>query len=912
MALSLRCYLPWLPTAMFFLLSTTFCTTMVSCHKTNTRYSEHCASFVPEAAPTDPETTTIPFPPQQDGYYLGGDGIQDKHSDSSESYFSTDNRRILLFSTNHVYSTVVPYVYKVEGNLILQTSSNTFYFGQLSYGSGSQRGALNFEIEGFWSKSTGRLCMVGSGTTVPEEGKPRVLEALVKITDVHSSASITSLVRGNITSLSASDSESYFEPISLLIFHKTNYKYTEVSKIFDHACAGGDDVPANMLLRLPLGTHICSLLYRSFNVFQLEYPSDCNSHQKCNPLGGAIGYLPPAMSLRPLQCSEDKQSLRILLEFPNSSYANYYLPFNPNITWIAEGSWDSKKNQLCAVACRINTSDSYTSSHIGDCSMRLSLRFPAFWSIKNTRSIVGQIWSNKTVGDSGYFGKIKLSYKNDGIEIPGLKYNYTVIDKAKASCKTDNPSGNTQKRYPEITTGDLELDMSVRDSKGKQLGWGRSRLLFVGNKFQSRNYVMSSSTSSPSPPSKIRDSTPQNISYNIYMSLSSSTKGSAKTIEISAEGIYDAETGRMCLVGCKNLDLNNLTQGSDSMDCEILINLQFPLEDSNDRVKGHIESKRTKSDPLFFETLSLSAVSFSSRYAENDIWRMDFEVILALVSNTLVCLFTVYQIMYAKKHHSLSSSISLLMLVVLTLGHLIPLVLNFEALFVKKSSRRIRIYGTGAWLEQNEVIVRTITMVAFLLLFRLLLVVWSAKFADENQKASWNAEKKTMYVSLPLYIAGGLIAVFVSWRNSNLGGVQMNSSSYSRHQQALWMGLRSYAGLLLDGFLFPQILLNIFQDSAASSLSQFFYIGNTIVRLAPHAYDLYRAHNCVDEFEWSYTYANPATDYFSTAWDVVIPLVAMLLAAIIYLQQCFGGRFLLPRRLKQTGAYDKIPSVSDP
>ncbi|KAF2316306.1 hypothetical protein GH714_041647 [Hevea brasiliensis] len=139
------------------------------------------------------------------------------------------------------------------------------------------------------------------------------------------------------------------------------------------------------------------------------------------------------------------------------------------------------------------------------------------------------------------------------------------------------------------------------------------------------------------------------------------------------------------------------------------------------------------------------------------------------------------------------------MLVVLTLGHMIPLVLNIEALFFSKQNRQSFQRASGGLLEMNEVIVRAVTMVAFLLKVRLLQLVLSA-----------------------------------------------------------------------------------------------------------------RAHYYNDDFDWSYMYANPAADYYSTACDVIIPLGGLLSAAIIYLQQRNGGRCFLPKRFKELKVYEKVPVTSEP
>ncbi|KAA8523898.1 hypothetical protein F0562_010321 [Nyssa sinensis] len=227
---------------------------------------------------------------------------------------------------------------------------------------------------------------------------------------------------------------------------------------------------------------------------------------------------------------------------------------------------------------------------------------------------------------------------------------------------------------------------------------------------------------------------------------------------------------------------------------------------------------------------------------------MDLEIVMVLTSNTLACVFVGLQLFYVKKHPDVLPFISLVMLVILTLGHMIPLVLNFEAMFLQNRNRQNVLLGSGGWLEVNEVIVRVVTMVAFLLQFRLLQLALGCTIGRWKPK---------------------------------------------------------------DGFLFPQILFNVFQISKESSLSRSFYIGTTFVRLLPHAYDLYRAHNYVQRhFDGSYFYANPTADFYSTVWDIIIPLGGMLFAVIIYLQQKFGGRCILPGKFRESRAYEKVPVVS--
>ncbi|KAJ9129144.1 hypothetical protein P3X46_034069 [Hevea brasiliensis] len=457
----------------------------------------------------------------------------------------------------------------------------------------------------------------------------------------------------------------------------------------------------------------------------------------------------------------------------------------------------------------------------------------------------------------------------------------------------------------------MQFEMSIKNSRGKRFGWGHANPISIGDKIAPRNQYFRpySSPRTEKAKDKAKPLQPLNISYQMSLTSFNASSKEHTYVQISAEGIYDGETGVLCMVGCKYLDPNNQILANDSMDCEILVNVQLSPFDSNQYIKGRIESTRESSSPLYFEPFSFSAVPYYRRI--NSIRRMDLEITMALISNALISVFVGYQIFYVKKHPNVFPFISLLMLVVLTVGRMIPLVLNFEALFLPKQNTQSFLVSGGGWVEVNEVMVKVVTMVAFMLQFRFLQLVWSARLADGNQKASWVAEKKALYVSLPLYIAGGLIALFMNCWNCKLGK-EMDSPSFYRNQHSLWPNIRSYAGLVLDGFLFPQILLNFFHNSRENALSCFFYIGTTFVRLLPHAYDLYKAHFYVDDFDWSYIYADPSADYYSAAWDMIIPLGGLLFAAIIYLQQKKGGRCFLPKRFKELEGYEKVPVVDNP
>ncbi|XP_022717737.1 uncharacterized protein LOC111276226 [Durio zibethinus] len=911
--------LPFFHAFFLFFISFFFYLNMISGTETQFSYRHHCDSVVHESKPAEEEFNIIPF---ADRYYSGGD----KFLNPSSNQYYPPVSKVLVFETHHVYTTDVEDVFKVKGNLIFQSSyyyERSFSHGWSFYSHSSDSGALDFDFQGFWSRTTGKLCMVGSSYTYSKEGKLLHLAAVLKLNNLKNSSTINTLVTGTMDSLYPADEPNYFDQISLLMFPQVNYNYTMVSKQFSQGCPGATDVPEDLSLSLSLTTTICDIILAGGNAFELEYASGCDSSKSCGPFGNGIGYLPQVMSLRMIQCSDQdmKLKLRFLIEFPNSSYRGYYSSFNFSTSLVGEGSWDAKKNQLCIVACRIyDASSSLEKSHVGDCTTRLSLRFPAVLSIRNTSTVVGEIWSEKHRNESGFFDRIvirKTDHSSGGIQLQGLKYEYMKTNKVSKLCPKKKTTRNSGEQYPDGYSGDMGFSMSIiKGSKGG-IGWGSSNPLAVGDQpYQRFPFLRPSSSSRP----KNDNGSLLNISYTMSITLSSfkldtglnpfnqSLNGYLE-IQISAEGVYDAETGNLCMVGCRDLRAENKASLKHSVDCDILVNIHFPPLNSDrkgSKIGGSIKSMRQNTDHFHFGPLPFTGRAYYGRWAMESIWRMDVEIIMSVISNTLAIVFIVLQIIHGRKHPGVCPFISFLMLVILALGHLIPLVLNLEAMFDQDSERSVWFRG-GTWLEMNEVIIRVVTMVAFLLHIRLLMFSWTARCSNEKKKALWIAEKRGLYVCFPVYISGGLIAFFLKWRKNLVDTGRY--SPYDREQIFL-VGSRAYAGLILDAFLFPQILFNIFQNSREQALSRFFYIGITLVRLVPHGYDLYRAHNYVDVDD-SYIYADPSADYYSTAWDFIIPVLGLFFAAIIYLQQRFGGRCVLPKRFQESVAYEELPVASE-
>ncbi|KAK7246509.1 hypothetical protein RIF29_41378 [Crotalaria pallida] len=917
-------YLPSYPLFFFIFFFFSSVSAKLPDHVFLSAYTDLCSHLIPFSPPKpntpSPISDSLAF---YSAFFSGGDPIFNRSSSSSNSLFfhPTSARPTLNHSVFGLRAQLVLHQRPAGPNRRRLLRSFVYPGRRVS----SQW--MRLSLRGLWSRSSGKLCMIGIGSY--GNNNLRNVNVVVRLSYPLDSTISRSLITGTIGSFDAKNSFHYFKPISILgLSQGSNYKFTLTRN--ENGCGAGSD-GASLSFKNS-SQDACSVFHGHTDRFELEYESRCGN-VSCNPLGLDAGKLPGFMYFYGARCV-GRRKIQLLLGFPDSGYSDDAFPFHPNTTLISEGEWDEKETQLCAVACRIlNFTGSWvdTNPYVGDCSIRLKLRFPAVLSLRNRSTVLGQIWSDKGVGESGYFSKIGFqgSLKiTRGIQ--GLQYKYAEIDRVKKTCAEKMTAKGKGSMYPDGYSPDMRFSVYVRNSKG-QVAQGYSSPLFVGDQIyagQLYGGVPSMLTVGNFKANRDQYSKLLNVSYTISFNPPPDFKfGGVVTstkVKIGAEGLYNRNAGLLCMIGCRHLRPNDkILIKNESLDCEIIVNVQFPPLNAKggESIKGTIESTRQKSDPYYFDTLQLSSYSIYTSQADASIWRMDLEIIMVLMSNTLACVFVGLQLLHVKKHPDVLPNISIVMIVVITLGHMIPLILNFEALFMANRSQQNPFLGSGGWLEVNEVIVRMVTMVAFLLELRLLQLTWSSRQDEGSQPGLWVSEKKVLYMTLPLYIFGGLIALIVHiWKNSLQKRFKPLKLSRHRFQfsrgpayqpPSLWEDFKSYAGLLQDGFLLPQILFNIVFNPEGKALACSFYGGTTIVRVLPHAYDLYRAHSSAWFLDLSYIYADHRLDFYSTAWNIIIPIGGLLFAFLVYIQQRFGSRCILPKRFRESSSYEKVPVIGN-
>uniref|UniRef100_A0ACD5U0H8 Uncharacterized protein n=1 Tax=Avena sativa TaxID=4498 RepID=A0ACD5U0H8_AVESA len=751
-----------------------------------------------------------------------------------------------------------------------------------------RRGSLNFDLDGYYSLSTGDLCMVGTGAGRSADGAPvALLPAVLRVRFPSPNANLTSpFVTGRLETTALSPAGGIFEPVALLAYPEQGYAYEE--------SASCPQLPADGRGALQLfdGRNFSCAAVKSLlkTPFRLDYGSDSSS----------LGIRQRYMFVNRMHCAADG-AVRAYVVFSNQTDLSRYYFMVGEKAIVAEGFWDRKANRLCLKGCHVKSSGpSRADLAVGECGVGMSFWFPGVWSIQERSFAAGLVWNASLKSEQGIVGHSTLAGPHFRGNFAGLKYNYTKVDEAmKYYYKESSLSKKRKGKFPDSNS---YRDLVFRFYLKKGGGSGYAAPITIGSMlYDGSSLVVSSPFSQPA----VMEMKQRllNVSYDIRY-VGNWSLENFQHQHISSEGVYDTETGSLCLIACREVNI--------SSDCKILVTAQFASLDSKvtQHVQGKIKSLREKSDPLFFETLEIASYEMYIDQVDESIWRMDLESTMALISMTLSCVFIVVQLFHVKKVPEALPAMSITMLVVLALGYMTPLVLNFEALF-KNSNKQTVPFSGGGWLEVNEVMVRIITMITFLLQLRLLQLAWSARSVDGNKLETWAAERKVLWICLPLYIIGGVIASVVHMRvGHNRRMLRGHVSRMRPVPHAFWEDLVSYGGLLLDGFLLPQIILNVFSASKVRALSPGFYIGSTLIRALPHVYDVFRSRHYMPSLRPSYMYARANDDLFSLAWDIVIPLGGVLLATLLFFQQRLGGAFFLCSRTRRASEYEMVPTVS--
>ncbi|XP_047053759.1 uncharacterized protein LOC124659999 [Lolium rigidum] len=853
-------------------------TTTLSAAVSTSSYSSVCPSVAPASdhhTDVDDALSLARSFQIYDGYFSGGADSLFSHDDQLHNNY----RSFSLFPDSASCTSDLALVH-VVATLTLTGPRSIKYMSHGRRRNHTFAQSISFVLDGYYSSTSLQLCMVGTGTELAANGSS--LKQYLDVTlhlHVPSPSSLTDpFVTGTL------DGSSDFAAIQLLAYAEgEGYRYGERA-----TCSAPVQQPATGLLQALEGNFACEALRET-------------SYRLLDHRGGGPAML-RRMHVNRMQCGADG-AVRAYMVLSNDTGSGrrgyrgrgYYHHMVNDEAMVAEGHWDSDRRMLCLRACRVVRSQPSTLAVL-ECGIGMSFWFPAVWTVLERSTVAGVLWSSGVnIGAGPISGGVISAFSFDdhrrNLSDVTYSYNDTMLEVAKKHYYLNISKRKRKGSFPaqgNYAYHDFRLQFYMKNA-----GTGDAYPVTMGSVMLNEDGFVADDSSS-SRPAVVGNLL--NVSYYIHIyahqpenRVNMSRSYTLEEGRISAEGVYDPKRGILSMVGCQ--------EHSGSTDCEILITMQFAA--LGDRAEGFgsrgtIRSLRDRADGLFFEKMDITLYGMYPMEVSEAISRMDLESVMLVISSTLSCIFTILQILHTKRNPKTALAMSITMLAILALGHLAPLVLSFEVMFRSRRSQ-YSLYLMDSWLEVNQVMMRVPTLIAFLLQLRLLqLALFGRLRSAGHQSKSVGtqsvavSERIVLQVCLPLYLLGGVLAVIVYMINarSTAGNVVL----VGEDPATLWDGLVSYAGLILDGFLLPQVILNTsVSGSKVRAISPWFYMGGSAIRAAPHVYDVVRG-RILEQLSVRLTkvYASPRVDLFGVAWDIVIPCGAALLATVLFLQQRLG------------------------
>jgi hypothetical protein len=412
---------------------------------------------------------------------------------------------------------------------------------------------------------------------------------------------------------------------------------------------------------------------------------------------------------------------------------------------------------------------------------------------------------------------------------------------------------------------------------------------------------------------------------------------------LSLEGVYNPVDGRMYLIGCRSIDapwgdFSAMGALEDGMDCSIEVRVDYPPTTAqwliNPTAKVHIASTRDAGDPLRFDEVSLQTLPIMYRQQRQDILsRRSVEGILRLATLVAAIGAEFSQLMYIKANTDVMPYVSLVMLGVQALGYSMPLITGAEALFARIAAAGVNalpsyVVDKSQLYWMIDCVVKILVLAAFLLTLRLAQKVVRSRIRmltrSPLEPGRVPSERKVILYSFGPHLLGFMVILLARYVSA-IGRPLQQEDSYMdasgrSHALRQWaVTLEEYVGLAQDFFLLPQVVGNVLWRINCRPLKKSYYVSLTVVRLLPHLYDYIRAAPAINPyFAEEYEFVNTSLDFYSSFGDVAIPLLAVALAAAIYVQQRWNYKIISrtvktqQKKLQHLGSrvYERLPSMS--
>ncbi|XP_047325221.1 uncharacterized protein LOC124929011 [Impatiens glandulifera] len=766
-------------------------------------------------------------------------------------------------------------------------------------------------------------------------------------------------IHGKMTSLNPKSSQKYFDDVYISSWMGASADYEFGSEeLVSRACDPYPypDSSTSDHVNVYKGRDLCSFLTSSSHEEFLSISPNwgCSGTDEfCSKLGPFSsdygikktdgGFKDVKLVLQDVRCKQEDSIERIsavfraVPPFENQYYAGERTGLN-NMTLLLEGKWKASSGQLCMIGCHGN----------GGCDSRVILYIPLVFSIQQRSIIKGTISSivdkNRNENSSFYplsFEKlVRPAELWDKYTSAHPYYRYSKIDQAIAIMEKKEPFsvGDIIKKsllnFPkledteafEISLSYLSEDLTLQTSAVHDPLKTRIQLEIISiGKLFGRFWPSNDTITEETPYRVEKEYTENQLLLNIsaQLTLSGDSNSNTNFSSVFLEGLYDQRVGKMYLIGCRDVRASwtILSESNDlefGLDCLVEVVVSYPSTSNqwlSPTATLSISSRRNEDDPLYFKPVNLQTFPIMYRKQREDIIsRTVLEGIFRMVTLSVAIGFIVSQLFYVRDNVDFVPYISLTMIGVQLIGYSLSLVTGAEAIFKRMKSET---YESSSNLICYAV--KLLVLVAFLLTLRLLQKVWKSRIKllsrAPQEPHRVPSEKRVVVVTLITH----LIMYFVILAKTSQKKVKSNTIDSFGNQQTVkeWeFELEEYIGLIQDWFLLPQIIGNLVWQIDCRPLRKLYFIGITVVRILPHVYDYVRPPTVNPYFSEEYEFVNPRLDFYTRFSDAAIPVTAILLAVIVFIQQRWNyeeiskrlviGRFkLLPVGSR---VYERLPS----
>ncbi|KAK7349156.1 hypothetical protein VNO77_06300 [Canavalia gladiata] len=631
-----------------------------------------------------------------------------------------------------------------------------------------------------------------------------------------------------------------------------------------------------------------------------------------------------------------------------------------NMSLAAEGIWKSSSGQLCMVGC-LGLIDAKGSN----CDTRICMYIPTTFALEQHSIILGSL---SPINNSSAF--FPLSFEQ--LALPSELWNYFKFTHPNYSYSKTDLAGTVLERnepfsfatvikkslltFPKLEDNESFLDSlsllsedltfhvpAFPDPKPNVLTPRvdvQMEILSVGPLFGRYWNAQNDSTSEQETPYHAKDAeyTEKQLLINVSAQLSLTGKAYSNFSVLFLEGLYDPHVGKMYLIGCRDVRASwkvlyqsyNLEAG---MDCSIEVVVSYPPTTTrwlvNPTATISIESRRTDDDALRFNTVKLQTFPIIYRKQREDVLsHRGVEGILRILMLSFAVGCILSQLLYIKHDMDSLPYISLVVVGVQALGYCIPLVTGAEALFKKMSSESYDMPSneleSSEWLHVIDYTVKLLLIVSLLLTLRLFQKVWKSRIRLQTRSPlepyCVPSDKWVFLCTFTIHAIGYVVVLIIHGTNTSQKALLAKTYLIERgnsHSLPNWATeLEEYVGLIEDFFLFPQIIGNLIWHINSKPLRKLYFIGITLVRLLPHIYDYIRAPIANPYFSEDSELVNPNLDFYSKFGDIAIPVTAIILAVVVYIQQKLGYEKLSQiltfgqYKLLPTFKYERLPSRS--